>query len=58
MFRRNGMTDEQKITDENDDGRHDFRSATLTAGNDEFVDDEGHKFERGQVSKRDEADEQ
>ena len=52
------MTDEQKITDENDDGRHDFRSATLTAGNDEFVDDEGHKFERGQVSKRDEADEQ
>jgi len=57
MIRRIAVTNEQTITNADDDGRHEFRSATITAGDDEFVDDKGHEFAHGRVSDRDENDE-
>lgn len=49
------MTDERD-EDERGHERHSFRSATISATDDQIVDDEGHKFEKGKLSEHDEAD--
>ncbi len=49
---------EQQDNDRNRDGRHDFRSATIAAGDEQFVDDQGHAFEHGRVSARDELEQE
>ena len=51
------MTEQQEY-DKNRDGRHEFRSATIAADDEQIVDDHGHAFEHGRVSQRDEVDEE
>ena len=50
------MTEAQADSQHAEDGRHDFRSATVRADNDEIVDDEGHEFTKGRIADRDEED--
>lgn len=51
------MTTDQ-TEDRNGDGRHDFQAATVSADNQDIVDNEGHRFVRGRVAAQDEAEEE
>lgn len=47
---------EQQDYDTNRDGRHEFRSATVSADDDQIVDDQGHEFSHGRVAPQDEVE--
>lgn len=52
------MTPEKMDTVRDDDGRHDFTSATVSADDDQIRDDRGHEFTHGRVTDRDEYENQ
>jgi hypothetical protein len=47
---------EQDEYDTNRDGRHEFRSATVSADDEQIVDDQDHEFTHGRVSPKDGAE--
>lgn len=49
---------EQHEYDANGDGRHEFRSATVSADDEKIVDDQGHDFRHGRVSPQDEVEQE